>query len=148
MNTYSTMDKYSLTYREKIIFDLLKLNIGNPVSREDICKEIGTTEKGVAGRIDRAVKKGIIERREKLQVTNSRQSGVIISVMSKLNAPKVTPMNWHYKPLGRGVPLVEVKSNECHFPCDGGVYCAAKKTKGMYCAAHYDVVYKGKGGRL
>lgn len=41
MNTYSTMGKYSLTYREKNIFDLLKLNIGRPVSREEICKEIG-----------------------------------------------------------------------------------------------------------
>lgn len=41
MNTFGDMDKYSLTYRERNIFELLKANIGNPVSRENICKEIG-----------------------------------------------------------------------------------------------------------
>ena len=110
-----------------------------------ISRIMGNVTRGkVQGILTRAIKAGHVKKRFDLNEKQIMENKIKIGTKD---------FKWDYEPLGVGVSLLDIKPDQCHFPCKDGLYCGAKidnnnkKTFKQYCTEHHKVMIGDNDGK-
>ena len=112
-----------------------------------IAREFKVTRNTIIGHKDRMTKLGLIDV-EKIPLVKMRKcrrtrKEYLEDCFLNKSKKMCAPIEYNFKPLGVPVTLLDIKPNQCHFPCSDGHYCGADATKRHgYCATHHAVVYR------
>lgn len=107
-----------------------------------ISENLGTTKNAVCGKASRL---GLSKKRKVPRTRRRKEPELKPSAVIKDN-PVV---NICVKPeikrvYGGAKTLMDIGSNECRYPHEGGLYCADKVVKRSYCQKHYELCYSKK----
>ncbi|UOF77796.1 gcra cell cycle regulator [Caudoviricetes sp.] len=106
--------------------------ISNGLSINKIASNLNLTKSQVEVSIDHLRQKGLLKR------PIGKNSDHLAAAVA--NKAKLKDVDWPYIATN-GVSLINLKQNQCHFPCQDGLYCGEEVSRRDYCAKHYAIVY-------